>query len=91
MGDSHLILNGTEFIVCGLFSFSISEAGEVSLNFGTQGESFFKERSITRYLRAGIIGEVQIFGAAIGFVLSEFWMRERTAAVEFRKNTRYPR
>lgn len=88
MGDSHLILNGTKFIVCGLFSFSISEAGEVSLNFGTEGESFFKQRSITRYLRAGIIGQVQIFGAAIGRVLGEFWMRDRTAAWEFKSEFR---
>ena len=54
MCDSQLILDGTEFIVCGLFSFSIAEAGEVSLNFGTQGVSFFKKGSIPLNLRAGI-------------------------------------
>ncbi len=65
MSDSHLVFNDAEFVVCGLFDFSLTETCEVLLDHDTFFMHFFEELRVTRYASSGIIGGIDILCTAI--------------------------
>ena len=71
MGDGHLVANGTHFVMGGLLDFAIAEASEVAFDFGAKSEGLLEGSAMAGNLSARIIGNVEILGTAIGFVLSE--------------------
>ena len=73
MSDCHLVTNGTHFIMSGLFNFAITEAREVAFDFRAESKSLLEKGAIAWDTGAGIVGNVQIFGAAISLAMS-FWL-----------------
>ena len=87
MSDGHLVTDGTHFVMGGLLDFAIAEASEVAFDFGAETEGLFEGSAIAGNLSVRIIGNVEILGTAIGFVLSEAGMMDRATvrAERFRR------
>ena len=65
MSDSHLVADGAHFVMSGLFGFAITEAGEVTFDFCAQIECALKKGGVPWNAGTGVIGDVEILGAAI--------------------------
>ena len=65
VSDSHLVFNDAEFVVCGLFDFSLTETCEVLLDHDSLFMHFFEELGVTRDAASGIIGGIEILCTAI--------------------------
>ena len=76
MSDGHLVADGAHFIMGGLFDFAIAKAREIAFDFGAEFEGLLEEGAIAGNLSAGIISDVEIFGAAIRLGLSEAGMMD---------------
>ena len=84
MGDGHLVTDGAHFVMGGLLDFAIAEASEVAFDFGAETEGLFEGSAIAGNLSVRIIGNVEILGTAIGFVLSEAGMMNRATVWKFK-------
>lgn len=65
MRNGHLIADSSHFVMGGLFGFAIAEAREVTFNFCTQIECALKKGGVPWNAGTGVIGDVEILGAAI--------------------------
>ena len=79
MGDGHLVADGTHFVMGGLLDFALAEASEVAFDFGAEFEGLLEEGAVSGYPGAGIISDVEIFGAAICLSLRETGMMDGAA------------
>jgi len=79
MSDGHLVADGAHFVMGGLLDFAIAEASKVAFDFGAEFEDLLKEGAVSGNPSARIIGDVEIFGAAICLSLREAGMMDRAA------------
>ena len=78
MGDGHLISDGNVIEMRSLLSLAIPHAGKIPLDLGSQHESVFISIAFARNLRTGVIGDIDILGAAIAFPGTEKFMIDGT-------------
>ena len=78
MSDGHLISDGNVIEMRSLLSLAIPHAGKIPLDLGSQHESVFISIAFARNLRTGVIGDIDILGAAIAFPGTEKFMIDGT-------------
>ena len=78
MGDGHLISDGNVIEMRSLLSLAIPHAGKIPLDLGSQHESVFISIAFARNLRTGVIGDIDVLGAAIAFPGTEKFMIDGT-------------
>ena len=66
MGDGHLVLDGAEFVVGSLLDFAVAESGEVLLDHDAASINVLEGDGVAGDTSPSVIGDVKIFGAAIG-------------------------
>ena len=86
MSDGHLVADGTHFVMGGLLDFAIAEASEVAFDFGAEFEGLLEEGAVSGNPSAGIISDVEIFGAAIRLSLREAGMMDRAAVRKLQRD-----
>ena len=74
MGDGYLISDGKIIEMRSLLSLAISHAGKIPLDLGSVFENVFICFAFARDLRTGVIGDINILGAAIAFPGPEKFM-----------------
>ena len=62
-----------------LFGFTSSKAVEILFDYDAKLVGLFVKFSIPWDLRAGVIGDVQIFGTTVCLVIAEAWVMSRAA------------
>ena len=67
MGNAHLIADGPVIEMRGLFGFAMPEAREITLDAGAFIVCLFVPCALARYLGAGVVGDIDICGAAETF------------------------
>jgi len=67
MGDGHLISNRVEFVVRGLFHFSVTQTGEVLLDDLSVLKGLLKLFAISGDTSSGIVSYIKVFCTAITF------------------------
>ncbi len=58
VSNGHLIFDGSDFVMGGLFDFTIAQSREVSFHFGAYFIGFFKQETISGDFCPGIVGDV---------------------------------
>ncbi len=86
MGDGHLVADGAHFVMGGLLDFAIAEASEVAFDFSAEFEGLHEEGAVSGNPSAGIISDVEIFGAAIRLSLREAGMMDRATVRELKRD-----
>ncbi len=86
MGNGHLVADGAHLVMGGLLDFAIAEASKVAFDFGAEVEGLLEESAIAGNLSARIIGDVEIFGAAIRLGLSEAGVMDGATVRELRRD-----
>ena len=86
MGNGHLILDGSQSIMCCLFDLTIAQPGIDLLDNLPLFEFDLVFPGVSRDSRTGIIGNIEILRAAIAFARIERWMIGRTGIVIFLRN-----
>ena len=78
MSDGHLISDGNVIEMRSLLSLAIPHAGKIPLDFSSLLESEFICIAFAWDLRTGVIGDIDILGAAIAFPGTEKFMIDGT-------------
>lgn len=60
--------------MCGLFSLPVTKTAEILFNRNAELVSFFEKVCVSWYLRACIMGNIEIFCAAVGLALNQAGM-----------------
>ena len=67
MGNGHLIADGSECIMAGLFNFSVTKTREILLDDLPVFESFLEFFAIPGHCGPGVISDIKVLGTAIAF------------------------
>ena len=78
MSDGHLVSDGKVIEMRSLLRLAIPHAGKISFHLGSLLESAFICVAFARDLRPGVIGDIDILGAAIAFPGTEKFMIDGT-------------
>jgi len=74
VSDGHLIVYGSECVVCCLFGFSVTQPGEVLLDSFSVLERLLELSAVSGHFRSSIVGCIEILCAAIAFSGIEQWV-----------------
>ena len=78
MSDGHLISDGKVIEMRSLLRLAVPHAGKIAFHLGSLLESAFICIAFARDLRTGVIGDIDILGAAIAFPGTEQFMIDGT-------------
>lgn len=70
----------------GLFSLPVTKTAEILFNRNAELMSFFEKVCVSWYARACIVGNIEIFCAAVGLALSQAGMLNGTTLGVVRRN-----